>query len=184
MKNYKIHTCVRITSSTSRSTVSVIDTGSGLILVRTSLLPVKRHDQIRPVLNMSHESTSNHLVNVIGKIMDFVQLGDLHVRVHFSVVENLAVPLLMAASCIERFVSGMLPTERCIVPIRFRPVVAIPDQTAPSGQAAELQNKSDHVTDTDDQQNDNARTHLVEIAKGVGIPRSTAASLSVMSSSA
>lgn len=100
----------------SRPTIRVLDSGVRSNLVRTPFLPVKWRDGIRPIYNMSLKSSWNNPVNVIVKIMLFVQLGDLNVRVDCGVVDNLAVPLI-ETSFMERFVKAIFPIERHIVPI-------------------------------------------------------------------
>lgn len=74
---------------------------------------------------MSLKSAPNNLVDVSGKLMLLVQLSYLHVRVYFSVVEKLAVPLLVGTSFIDRFVWGIFPVEHRIVTIQAGPVAII-----------------------------------------------------------
>lgn len=73
---------------------------------------------------MSLHSASDTPVQVIGKVILFDQLADLHIHVHFGVVNSLAVPLLFGASFIDRFVKRIFSMERFIVPI-WSPLVAI-----------------------------------------------------------
>lgn len=119
-KNYKVHMCVRITSNVSIPTVSVFKPGTGLSLVCTSFLPVECHDHLHSIHNMSLNSVQNNPVNLISKIMLFIQLADLHTCAHFGLVHNLVVPLLIGISFIDRYVKGVFPFERCIVPIQSR----------------------------------------------------------------
>lgn len=51
-----------------------------------------------------------------------IQLGDLYVRVHFSRVDKIALPLLVETSLIDRIVRNIFQKERRIVPIQSRPL--------------------------------------------------------------
>lgn len=57
------------------------DTATGPNLALATFLSVKFHDCIRPIHSMSLMSASNP-VNVIGKVMLFVQMGDFHLHVY------------------------------------------------------------------------------------------------------
>lgn len=130
--------CVGITSNMSGPTVSVFDTGARPYLVRSSFLPVKCRDCIRPIHSTSLKSASNNTVHVIGKIMLFVHLRDLHVLAHFSVADSLSVPLLTGTVYIDRFFKVKLSMERCIVPIWSRTVATTSEYTSPSDSTQTL----------------------------------------------
>lgn len=163
----------------SRTKVSVIDTDAGPNLLRTSILPVKWRSCIRLIHKMSLQSESNNHVNVIDKIMLFVQLVSLHVRFHFGVVDNLALPLLIETQFIDMFVKEIIPMKRCIVPIQSRPEASVSEYTLPSDPPAVLKSHSDAGTDSEDQQDNNARTLIFRVAKCVAIRPNTEASVSV-----
>lgn len=74
---------------------------------------------------MPLRSASDSHLQVIGKITQFVQLGDFHVRAHFGFVDNLALLLRIGTSCIGIFVKEEFQMESCIVPVCFRPVTGI-----------------------------------------------------------
>lgn len=130
-----------------------------------SFLPVKWHDRTHPIRNMSLKSVSNSPVNVIRKGLLFVEQGDLHVHVHFAVVENLAVPLLTRTVFINRFAKGILPMERQIVPITSCQVGIISGFTPLSDLLAVLKSYSDAETKPDDQQDNNARTSPFRVGR-------------------
>lgn len=50
--------------------------------------------------------------------MLFDLLGDTHAHVHFGVLENLAVLLIIGAKLIYRLVKAVFPIRRRIIPIR------------------------------------------------------------------
>lgn len=83
--------CVGITSHVLRAALSVFYTGAGSNLVRSSFLLSDWRDRTRPMQNMPLKSASDNLLEVIGKIMLFVQLDDLHMSVHFGVLDKLPV---------------------------------------------------------------------------------------------
>lgn len=64
-------------------------------MVHTSFATVILGDRIRPIHDMSLKSTLNNLFSIKGKIVHFVQLSDLHMRVRLPVVDILADPLLI-----------------------------------------------------------------------------------------
>lgn len=114
-----------ISSNILRPTVSVLDTGSGQNLVRISFLPIKWRYHIHPLHNLSFRSASNNPVISIQKLNDFDHLHNIHARVHFGVVDNLALLLLIGLSVIDKFVREILPMERCIVHILSLPIPII-----------------------------------------------------------
>lgn len=86
-------------------------------MVDKFFLLVKWCDCIRPIDNMSLKLASNEHVKAIGKIIPFVQLGDLHLCAHFGVMNNLAVPPLIGTSFINSFVKGKFHMEQRIISI-------------------------------------------------------------------
>lgn len=107
--SYNGHVCVRVEAGMSRPTVSVFITGAGPNLVRPYIFPVKWRDYTCPIYNLSLKYMSNSLVHVINKITPFDQPGDVHVRVHFDILDNLAVLLLIGTSFLNRFLTEILP---------------------------------------------------------------------------
>lgn len=81
--------------------VGVFDTGAGLGLVRKWFHPVKRFDGNHTMYNMSVKSALDSPVNIKGKVMIFVQLGNQCERVHSNVVDSLSVMLIISISFIN-----------------------------------------------------------------------------------
>lgn len=94
-ESVKVQKCIGITWNSLRPPVSVFDTGDRPNLLHTSLFPIKWPAHICSLHNMSLRSTTNSVVTVIGKVLLFVNLGDQHVRVHFAVLHNFALSLLI-----------------------------------------------------------------------------------------
>lgn len=111
-KNFRVQICVGILSNMSRPTVCVFDAGAGSNLVCTSYLPVNRFKRICPIQNMSLRPASNNPRRHHRKIILSIQPGDIHVFVDIGAVDNLAVPLLIGTSFIDRFVKEIYPMER------------------------------------------------------------------------
>ena len=76
-------------------TLSVLDTGAGPNLVDKGILPPAWFDRIRPspVTNLS--AAENQWIPVEGIVNVHVSIGDLCVRVWFSLVEILIAPFIL-----------------------------------------------------------------------------------------
>lgn len=62
-------------------------------------------------------SASNRPINLIREVRPFVLTRDLHICVHFTVMYDLGVLLLVGTCFVDRFVRGIIPMQRRIVPI-------------------------------------------------------------------
>lgn len=103
-------------------TVGILDTGAGPNLVDSQLLPLSWSSKVKPVADPGLTAAGKQTITVEGVILLHVQLGDLRVRVWFGVVKNLAVSVLLGTSFIDRFVTGIFPPERKVVPQNSEPV--------------------------------------------------------------
>lgn len=88
--------CARIISNTLGPAVGVLYTGAGPNLVRTSFLPLKWPNLIRPIHLISLKSAFDSPVHVSHKFMLYAQLFHLHMRVHSGVLCRLVGPQLVA----------------------------------------------------------------------------------------
>lgn len=175
--------CIGITSDIIRTSISVYDTGKGPNLIRTSFISLKCRDRIRPVVIVSLRSATDNLVQAIGKIMLFLQLGERHVRVYFGNLDNLAVQLLAGTSFIDSFVKGVFPMGCRIIPIRTRPVAIIRKHTTLSDPLTVSQTHLDSKTCTEDLLDKKNETPRFRVTKRVAIMPNTEASLLVTRSS-
>lgn len=89
--------------------------------------------------------------------------------VRFGVVHNLAGPLLVGTSSIVRFVNGIFPMERRIVPIPPHPVVIISEYTPLWALMSLLQTDLESEINTEDRQEKNNRTPQFRVLKHVAI---------------
>lgn len=97
--------------------------------------------------------------------MTFVQLPDLQVRVHFCVVVNLFVPLLMVTSFMDRFIKGVFLMRQHIVFIWSRSFAIIWEYTTSLDPLAVLQNDSETGSDTEDGQDNKTRKPLFRVPR-------------------
>lgn len=112
---------------------------------------------------MFPKSASNSLVSFLGKFLVFVQLGSVHVRVHFAVLDNLVVPLLNGTLLMDMLVKGVVLIERRTFPIQCRPVAIISYYTPLSEPLATLQRDPDADVVTDGRLDNRKRTPLFRI---------------------
>lgn len=94
---------------------SVLYIGSGPNLIRKSSIPPILTYRIRAMKHPGLTAATNQSVSVDGVILLHVLLGELPVKVFFSVVTHLGVPLLLGTSFIDRFVRGIYPQVRKVV---------------------------------------------------------------------
>lgn len=153
-------------------------------MVCKSFILVGQCNYMRPVPNMSLKPASNNIINVQGKIMHLVQLGDLQVRVHFVVVGNLTVPLIVGKLFIDRVFKGTFLLERRIFPIWCSTVGIIFEFSSLSYPLPVFQTSSEAGTDYDDRQDDITGTLPFRVAKCVATLLNTEVAISVTSSSA
>lgn len=120
-------------------------TNSGLYVLPSS----QWRDCIPPIHNISLKCASSSLVYVIGKLILFFQLGNLHLRFDSGVVENLEAPLITEKSFIDKFVKRKPSLERGIVPLPSSPVTFISDYTPASDLLDLLKRDPDAATNTE-----------------------------------
>lgn len=129
---------------------------------------------------MSIRSAPDIPVQALGKKMLFNQLGDHYVRVHFLVVDNLAVPLHLRTSFIVIFVNRVFAIERRIFPIRSHAVTTLPEYTPTLDLLPALESDSYLEINTKDQKTSSSRTPLFGITKCVAILLNTEAPVQVL----
>lgn len=95
---------VVVTSNMLRQTASIFDTAAKPNLVCMSFVPAKLRDYIYVIHNTFLKFASKSPVNVLGKVMVFVQLGNLKVYIHIEAVYSLAVLLLIGTLLMDNFV--------------------------------------------------------------------------------
>lgn len=144
--------CVGITSNILQPSYSVFDAGAEPNLACTLFIQLKWRDCIPPIHNVFLRTVSDSPAQVIGKILLFVQLGNLHVRVHFDLLDNLALPLIFGTPFIDKFALGISLMERYIFPLQSRAVVIISEYTPLSDPLAVLQSDLDAEINTEDEQ--------------------------------
>lgn len=91
---------------------------------------------------MSDKYASGSSPHVIGIVMLFIQLADLHVRVLSHIGDRLPVPLLGGTYITDRFFKGISSVERPVVFIWSRPVAITSEYTAQLDPLTVLQSES------------------------------------------
>lgn len=92
-KNYLVHICATITSNIPRPAASLFSTAARPNLDDMLLLPFKWRSPICPIQNNASKSAMSSPVNFLAKLVLFVEQVNLHVRVHFGVLNSLIAPL-------------------------------------------------------------------------------------------
>ena len=124
-RNYKLRMSWGINSKSLLPQTVILDTGAGPNLVDYGRLPEKWKKKIKKVKRVSMTSASKDKMNLVGVIPIVIRLGDLKVRVWFGVIEELAVPVLLGTSFADRFIQGIFPQERKVVPNDSGPVAIL-----------------------------------------------------------
>lgn len=86
------------------------------------------------------KNTIDQRVSLVGTIWLHVKLGNSRARVVFISVRNLALPVLVETSYIDRFFKGSFPPERKSVPYNAKPVsnIAIKDMPEEHNSKAKI----------------------------------------------
>lgn len=132
----------------------------------------------------SHKSASTKRVIVIGKIMLFDQLRDLRLRVTFCVFDNLAVPLLIRTSFLNKFVKSNFLMKWLVVPIRSRPVPFIFRYMSAWDMMSIPHKESDAKTIPEDWKDCNVSTPLFRSSKYIATSSTIEPCVSVTTSNA
>lgn len=120
---YLVRITVGITSQAMMTVTRLLDSGSGPNLVSKSFLLHKSQKYVRPVKQPQLRTTNCEPVNLEGTVRMFVHIGNLHARVSFEVVENLAVDLLLGPSFIDRCIQMHLRSGTQESPLEFTPCI-------------------------------------------------------------
>lgn len=133
-----------------------------------NIIPALRiRKRTNSTMGIRYRSASNNHIIVCGKMLLFVRLGYLPVRVRFGIVENLALPVLIGTSYIDQFIKDIFPMKRMILPVHSG-AVAILLAYAPTVKSI----KSIDIAESSPQLSDPSAT-LFPVTKQVGIPMNT-----------
>lgn len=100
----------------------VLDTVAGKHLTDSLFIPSSRKSKIKRISVPSLSTAGRQSISAIGVIMLHFCIGDVMVRAWFGVVDNLAVFVTFRISFIDRFVKGIFPSERKVVPYHSKTV--------------------------------------------------------------
>lgn len=114
-----------VTAATIRTATCLLDTGAGFDLVDSTDLPSKWTNHINRG-KMAHIRTATQdPLRVEKKVIHYLCIGYLCVRVWFVIVHNFAVDILLGTTFINRFKLGVFPAKRIFVQSRYHPVAII-----------------------------------------------------------
>lgn len=99
--------------------------GAGLNLIRTSFMPLEWPQKIKSFTSIRYMSASDDPITVCGTILMSIGRWHLKVRVHFLLVDNLAVWILIGTSYMDQCIRGIFAMERLIVPVHSAPGVIL-----------------------------------------------------------
>jgi hypothetical protein len=120
--NYKLSATIGLTPEVMITTPVLVDTGATMNLIAAKFLPPEWRSKIRPYNGREVESANKTTLTILGLLPLYVRMGDLKVKVWFAVTQDLCARVLLGTPFIDRFIKGMFPPERKIVPQDSPPV--------------------------------------------------------------
>lgn len=120
--NYKVSATVGLSPEMMITTPVLIDTGATMNLVAAKFLPPEWREKVRPYNGRDVESANKTSLTISGLIPLCVRVGDLKVKVWFAVAQDLCTRVLLGTPFIDRFIKGIFPPERKLVPRDSPPV--------------------------------------------------------------
>ena len=110
---------------------AVLDTGAGPNLVHEAMLPKDWRRYTQTGLDFPCiRDANNRSIRVEGAITLHLDIGGQTLRTHFLVCRELAVPVILGCSFIQRFVQAILPQDNKVV-LRYGGAVAIQSRRTP-----------------------------------------------------
>lgn len=109
-------------------------------------------------------------IHIISKLMVFVYLCDLHVRVHPGVVDNLSLQGLLGTSVIDRIALHIFPVKRQIGPRLSRPIALIWEYTVLSDLLAVIYTDLNIESNMPEPADNHEKTPLFQKAKRLPPP--------------
>ena len=129
--HYKIMVLLGCNRQVMHTANAVLDTGAGPNLVRESSLPKDWRKHARQALELPRiHDANNRQLRVEGVVNLHLDIGGQSLRTHFLVCRDLAVPVILGCSFIQRFVQAILPQENKVV-LRYGGAVAILTRKTP-----------------------------------------------------
>ena len=100
----------------------LLDTGATINLIHYDFLPEEWKSKMRQYKGKTVRTANDGGIHILGVIKLRVQLGDLKVNVWFGVSRNLIQRVILGTPFYYRFIKGIFPQERKVVPIDSKPV--------------------------------------------------------------
>lgn len=101
---------------------SVFKTSVSRNHIRENISEAESLKAVQVNIRTALKNVINQNVSVVGTVALKVRMEDSCIRVVFVVVSNLAGPVLLKTSFIDRSVNGILPSKRNIGAYNFKPI--------------------------------------------------------------
>lgn len=115
-RNYKAAVTVDLSSREMRTINRVLHTGDGPNLIGENDLCDKWLPAVKSEQKPQLQSVTYQKLPMVGKITVHVRVGGARVRVDFGAVRQMAVPVLLESSFIDKYDREIVPDKRKIVP--------------------------------------------------------------------
>jgi Retroviral aspartyl protease len=114
-RNYQVSAAVGVSPAILSPTRDIPDTGAGLNLVRSNLLPDDwERLRVHTAPSLPIVGAGGRRLRQKGTVTIFVELGKLRVKAQFLVVEGLATECILGCQFIKRHVDAILPKEKIV----------------------------------------------------------------------
>ncbi|CAN8075422.1 unnamed protein product [Agarophyton chilense] len=133
--NYKVRVTMGLRSNSSRLTTAVLDTGAGLNLVHSKLLPFDWQDFVQARKTPRITDASRRPMDIKGIVPLYIHLERFKIRTWFLVCPSLGADAILGTSFIDRYIKAIYPGLRKVA--FYRPP-SIPIISSAPGPKANL----------------------------------------------
>lgn len=102
--------------------VGLLDTGAGAKLINAPMTPSTWGGCVKQNTRPKVSTATKQPSQLDGRILLSLQLGNITTRVWFDITRHPAVDILLCTTFIDRFIRGIFPSERKVVPWNLPPV--------------------------------------------------------------
>lgn len=136
IKNYKVSISIATAATEVHPVHCVFETGACPTPIWEEFLSQEWNNMIRTAHARDLKSETSESVRVLGIITLHVRMSDCLVHVNLGTVRNLAVPVFLSTTCMDRFVESIFQMERKVVLFNSKQVsiMILAIQTSKDGQ--------------------------------------------------
>lgn len=117
-KNYKVRISAHCTAKMVSLVKIVLETGTETNLIDSRYIHPNCKVRIQTVNDPGLKEARRQSISVLGNILLQVRIGYLRIRAWVGVLRNLTMSVLYGTSLIDRFIKGILSSERrCSLPL-------------------------------------------------------------------